>query len=413
MPDVRGAAAPESVKQTRDKAANAPHPDDPRKPDSPTDMSRPAWFYAAKRAVSEFSKDKVTDLAAGLTFFSVLSLFPMLLAVVSLLGVFGQGERTAETLNEWIAQFAPEDVSELLSGPISGLATQSGAGLALVTGILGALWASSGYVGAFSRAMNRIYEVEEGRPFWKHKPQMLLLTVAIVVIIVLVVVALVLSGPVARSIGNLIGIGETTVLIWNIAKWPVVVALAVVAIAMLYYFSPNVKQPRFRWVSLGAVIALVTSAIAVALFSVYVTNFASYNATYGVIGSVIVLLLGLWIINTVLLLGAEIDAEIERGRQLQGGLPAEETIQLPPRETTAAEKLADRNQKLVDQARELRADPEDRQSEADKDRKDRRRDVPALQGHRGRARLRDGPRGCLGAREGTRCHRRRASGGPG
>ena len=345
---------PESVRQTRDKAATAPHPEDPRKPDSPSDLRLPSWKYAVKRAVSEFSKDHVTDLAASLTYFAVLSMFPMLLALVSLLGVFGQGQQTADGINQLIATYAPADFADLLGDTITGLATHGGAGLALITGLAGALWASSGYVGAFSRAMNRIYEVEEGRPFWKHKPQMLLLTVALVLILAVIVFALVLSGDIARGIGGLMGLGDATVLVWDIAKWPVVLGLAVLAIALLYYFTPNVKQPRFRWISLGAGVALVAAGLATVGFTVYVANFASYNATYGIIGSVIVLLLGLWIINTVLLFGAEIDAEIERGRQLQGGIEAEETIMLPPRDTRAAKKLADKHGRLVAEGEELR-----------------------------------------------------------
>ena len=345
---------PESVRQTRDKAATAPHPEDPRKPDSPSDLRLPSWKYAVKRAVSEFSKDHVTDLAASLTYFAVLSMFPMLLALVSLLGVFGQGQQTADGINQLIATYAPADLADLLGDTVTGLATHGGAGLALITGLAGALWASSGYVGAFSRAMNRIYEVEEGRPFWKHKPQMLLLTVALVLILAVIVFALVLSGDIARGIGGLMGLGDATVLVWDIAKWPVVLGLAVLAIALLYYFTPNVKQPRFRWISLGAGVALVAAGLATVGFTVYVANFASYNATYGIIGSVIVLLLGLWIINTVLLFGAEIDAEIERGRQLQGGIEAEETIMLPPRDTRAAKKLADKHGRLVAEGEELR-----------------------------------------------------------
>ena len=345
---------PESVRQTRDKAATAPHPEDPRKPDSPSDLRLPSWKYAVKRAVSEFSKDHVTDLAASLTYFAMLSLFPMLLALVSLLGVFGQGQQTADGIKRLIDTYAPAELADLLGDTITGLATQSGAGLALVTGLAGALWAASGYVGAFSRAMNRIYEVEEGRPFWKHKPQMLLLTLALVVILAVIVFALVLSGDIARGIGGLVGLGDATVLVWDIAKWPVVIGLAVLTIALLYYFTPNVKQPRFRWISLGAGVALVAAGLATVGFTVYVANFASYNATYGIIGSVIVLLLGLWIINTVLLFGAEVDAEIERGRQLQGGIEAEETIMLPPRDTRAAKKLADKHGRLVAEGEELR-----------------------------------------------------------
>ncbi len=349
----------DTVQKSQDKAANAPHPEDSRKPDSPTDISKPSWKYIFKRAISEFSKDKVTDLAAGLTYFAVLSVFPALLALVSLLGVFGQGEQTASAINGWLKDFAPDEVQQLLTTTIGNLTSQSGAGLALAAGIVGALWTASGYVGAFGRAMNRIHEVEEGRPVWKLKPAMLLLTLVMLIIVAVIIFAIALSGGVAAAVGGLIGLGDTALLVWNIAKWPVVVALAVLLIAMLYYFTPNVHQPKFRWVSLGSIVALVVSAIAVAAFAFYVSNFSSYSATYGIIGSVIILLLGIWIVNNVLLLGAEIDAEVERGRELQAGIEAEETVQLPLRDTKQVEKQDKKRTQLVEEGaalRELHAD---------------------------------------------------------
>ncbi len=344
----------DTVQKSKDKAANAPHPEDPRKPDAPTDMTKPSWKYIFKRAVSEFSKDKVTDLAAALTYFAVLSVFPALLALVSLLGVVGQGEQTASAINGWLSDFAPEDVQKLLAPTIENLTTQTGAGLALVVGIAGALWTASGYTGAFGRAMNRIHEVEEGRPFWKLKPIILLLTLVMLIIVAVIIFAVALSGGIAAEAGNLIGLGDTAVTVWSIAKWPVVIGLAVLLIALLYYFTPNVEQPKFRWISVGSLVALVVSAIAVAAFVFYLSNFASYNATYGVIGSVISLLLGIWIVNNVLLLGAEIDAEVERGRELQAGIEAEETVQLPLRDTHAVEKQEKKQQKLVEEGIELR-----------------------------------------------------------
>ena len=345
----------DTVEKSKHKAANAPHPEDPRKPDSPTDVSNPSWKYILKRAVSEFSKDKVTDLAASLTYFAVLSVFPALLALVSLLGVFGQGEQTASAINGWLKDVAPEDIQSLLGPTIEDLATQGGAGLALIVGILGALWTAAGYTGAFGRAMNRIHEVEEGRPFLKLKSTMLLLTLVMLIIVGVIVFAVALSGDIAAHVGSLIGLGETGVLVWNIAKWPVVIGLAILLIALLYYFTPNVQQPKFRWVSLGAVVALVVSAIAVAAFAFYLSKFASYNATYGVIGSVISLLLGIWIVNNVLLLGAEIDAEVERGRELQAGIEAEESVQLPLRDTSKVEKTEKKQKELVEEGAELRA----------------------------------------------------------
>ncbi|MGX5357698.1 YihY/virulence factor BrkB family protein [Kocuria sp. KH4] len=350
--------AQDTTQDSRSKERTAPDPEDPRKPDSPTEITKPAWGYVFKRAFSEFSKDDCTDLAASLTYFAVLSLFPALLALVSLLGVFGQGEATTNAITTWLRQYAPADVTNLLAGPINNLTTQTGAGLALVTGILGALWTASGYTGAFGRALNRIYEVEEGRPVWKLRPMNIIVTLTLVIIVAVILVALIVSGDIARAVGDLIGLGETAVTVWNIAKWPAVIALAVLLLAVLYYFTPNVEQPKFRWISVGSLVALIVAAVAVAAFSFYVSNFSSYNATYGIIGSVIALLLGLWIVNNVLLLGAEVDAEVERGRQLQGGIKAEETIQLPPRDTRQVEKKEKKEEKLVEAGRKLRLEHE-------------------------------------------------------
>lgn len=350
--------AQDTTQDSRSKERTAPEPEDSRKPDSPTEISKPSWGYVFKRAASEFSKDDCTDLAASLTYFAVLSLFPALLAIVSLLGVFGQGEATTRAITDFLGQYAPAELVTLLEGPINNLTTSTGAGLALFTGLLGALWTASGYTGAFGRAMNRIYEVEEGRPVWKLRPMNILVTLMLVLIVVLIMLMVLLSGGIAQWVGDLVGLGSTAVTVWNIAKWPVVVAFAIVLIAVLYYFTPNVQQPKFRWISMGSIVALLVAALAAAAFTWYVINFASYNATYGIIGSVIILLLGLWIINNVLLLGAEIDAEVERGRQLQGGIKAEETIQLPPRDTRQVDKKEKKEEKLVDQGRKLRLEHE-------------------------------------------------------
>ena len=347
----------DTKQDSRSKEHTAPDPEDPRKPDSPTEISKPSWGYVVKRALSEFSKDDCTDLAASLTYFAVLSIFPALLAIVSLLGVFGQGEATTQAITDFLTQYAPPQLVELLRDPINNLTTSTGAGLALVVGILGALWTASGYTGAFGRAMNRIYEVEEGRPIWKLRPMNLFVKLMLVLIVVLIMVMVVVSGGIAQTVGDLIGLGATTVTVWNIAKWPVVLALAVLLLAVLYYFTPNVQQPKFRWIGLGSVVALVMMALAGAAYAFYLTNFPS-NEAYGIIGSVIGLLLGLWIMNNVLLLGAEIDAEVERGRQLQGGIKAEETIQLPPRDTRQVDKKEKKEEKLVDQGRKLRLEHE-------------------------------------------------------
>lgn len=336
------------------KAQNAPDPNDPRKPDDPNDVKKPAWKYVVKRSFSEFGKDQCTDLAAGLTYYAVLSIFPGILALLSLLGLFGQAQNTTNEVMGILGQFAPRQTLDTVEPLIQNLASNQAAGLTFIIGLLGAIWSASGYVTAFSRAMNRVYEVEEGRGFLKLRPQMLLITVIVLVLIVIMGLMLVLSGPVAEAVGNAIGLGSTAVTIWNIAKWPVMVLFAVLMIAVLYYRAPNIKQPKFRWMSLGGVIALIVLAITTAAFSLYVANAGSYEATYGAIAGVVILLLWIWLANLSLLFGVEFDAEMERGRQLQGGIEAEETIQLPPRDIKAAEKKQEKQLKLAREGRELR-----------------------------------------------------------
>jgi membrane protein len=342
------------AEQASQREATAPAPDDPRKPDSPTDISKPSWGYIAKKTLREFSTDQCTDLAASLTYFAVLAIFPALLAFVSLLGLVSDPVKTTNALLNFGQAFLPESIITSAKEPILALTKSPAAGITLVTGILGALWSASGYVGAFGRAMNRIYSIQEGRPIWKLRPVNLLVTVIAVVFAVVAAGLLVLSGPIAKQVGNVIGLGDGAVLVWSIVKWPVLVALVVLIIAILYYATPNIRQPKFRWTSIGAIVALLVWAIASAGFAFYASNFSNYNATYGSIGGVIVALLWLWITNNALLFGAELDAEMERGRQLQAGIEAEETIQLPPRDTRQSDKKADAHAKDVRAGRDLR-----------------------------------------------------------
>lgn len=344
----------ETAESSTAKARTAPAPDDARKPDSPADVTKPSWKYIAKKTLREFTKDQCPDLAAALTYYSVLSIFPALLALVSLLGIFGQTEKTTSVLLEIAQGFAPAETVEAIRQPIEQLSSNSAAGLTLVVGIVTALWSASGYVGAFGRAMNRVYEIDEGRPFIKLRGTMLVVTIATVLIVLVLSAMLVLSGPVAESVGNAIGLGGAVLTAWNILKWPVILLLVILAIAILYYATPNVKQPKFRWMSLGSAIALVIFLLASLAFAFYVANFNSYDKTYGAIGGVIVSLLWLWILNMSLLFGAEFDAEMERGRQLQAGIEAEETIQLPPRDTKQSDKLQAREEDDIKRGRELR-----------------------------------------------------------
>src|SRR6478736_3425539 len=328
-------------------------PEDAGKPESPTKLTKPSWKYIARKTLREFSDDQCTDLAAALTYYSVLALFPALLALVSLLGLFGQAGKTDQLIGV-LSDMGAGSVADTIKGPLQQLTPNSSAGGALIIGIGGALWSASGYVGAFGRAMNRIYEIQEGRPFWKLRPLMIVITLAAVILAGLVAIGLVVSGPVARAIGDAIGLGDTAVTIWGIVKWPVLLFLAALVVAILYYATPNVKQPKFRWISIGAGIAIVTWVVASALFGLYVSQFSNYNKTYGSLAGVIIFLLWLWITNLALLFGAEVDAEMERGRQLQAGIAAEEELQLPPRDTRKSDKAAAKEQEDIERGRKLR-----------------------------------------------------------
>jgi len=343
--DEAGAAA---------RKADVPAPDDPRKPDSPTDLHKRSWMYVLRTTVREFVDDQCTDLAAALTYYAVLALAPALLAIVSLLSLVDRPEEVVDGIVDLASDAGAAQQVEALRPVLERLTDVPAAGFALVGGLVLALWSASGYVAAFSRGMNRIYEVPEGRPIWKLRPLLLLLTAVLVVIAVLVVALLVLSGPVAEGIGEAIGLSATVVTVWQVVKWPVVLVLAVVAVALLYQLTPNVRQPKFRWVSVGALFALVVWALATAGLAVYVANFSSYDETYGSLAGVVVLLLWLWLSNLALLFGAELDAELERGRELQAGIEAERRVQLPPRDTRASDKRAQRLEKDVELGRQLR-----------------------------------------------------------
>jgi membrane protein len=324
--------------------------------DDPSDLTGRSWRYVGRRTLREFSDDGCTDIAAALTYYGVLALFPALIALMSLVGLFGQGNESARTVLQLLRDMGVGGVADTLEPTIMSLANAPGAGLALVVGLLTALWSASGYVNAFSRAMNRMYEVEEGRPVWKLRPAMLAVTAVILVLVAAVLLALVISGPAAEAVGNQLGVGSTAVTVWNIAKWPVVLAVVVLIVAMLYYFTPNIQQPSFRWISVGAAFAIVVWILASVAFGFYVANFGSYNETYGALAGVIVFLLWVWLTNIALLFGAELDSELERGRQLQAGVEAEEQIQRPLRDTTNVTKNEKKDAELAAQGRAIRDD---------------------------------------------------------
>lgn len=334
--------------------APPPDPDDPHKPDSPTDLTKSSFRYALRKTLREFQQDQCTDLAAALTYYAVLAVFPAVLAVVSLLGVFGQGQRTTDAMLDIAGDLVPASIVDTLRSTIQQLVEAPSAGIALLIGIATAVWSASGYIGAFGRAMNRIMEIDEGRPVWKLRPTQLLLTMTALVMVAVVGFMLAISGPVAEAVGNAIGVGTTAVTVWNVGRWPLILLFVVAAVAILYYATPNVQQPKFRWLSVGAALAIVIWVVASIGFGIYVANFSNYNRTYGTLAGVVIFLLWLWITNLALLFGAELDAELERGRQLQAGLHAEEDLQLPPRDTHGIKKEREAEREDLEKGRRLR-----------------------------------------------------------
>ena len=295
---------------------------------------KPSTFATLKRTFTEFSEDNLSDWAAALTYYGVLALFPALIALVSIVGLFGDPATVTKALTDMVTAIGPASAAEALQGPIQSITSnQSGAGLALILGLAGALWSASGYVGGFMRACAIIYETPEGRPIWKLRPLQLLVTLITVLLVALVALSLVLSGPIVSAVAGPLGLSGTAVTVWNFAKWPVMVLIVLVIITLLYYASPNVKVRGFKWVAPGAAFALVVWLLASLAFAFYVANFGSYNKTYGTLAGVVAFLVWLWITNVALLLGAELNAERERSLELQEGVEgADEEIQLTPRD---------------------------------------------------------------------------------
>jgi membrane protein len=297
----------------------------------PTDMSRRSWGGIVKRTFTEFKEDNATDWAAALTYYGVLSIFPALIALVSIIGLIG--DSATKPLLDNLGGFAPGPAHDILENALNGL-TQSrgGASLLFIVGIAGAIWSASAYIGAFIRASNAIWDVEEGRPIWKTIPLRLVITVVMLILLTATAIAVTVTGPLAEKVGGLIGVGDAAVTAWDIAKWPVLVLIVSLMFSVLYYAAPNVRQPGFGWVTPGGVLAVVVWMIVSALFGIYVANFGSYNKTYGSFGAVIIFLVWLWLTNVAILLGAELNAESERQRQIERGHPAETEPFLPPRE---------------------------------------------------------------------------------
>ncbi|MFF5789177.1 YihY/virulence factor BrkB family protein [Streptomyces sp. NPDC012693] len=305
-----------------------------RAPGSPTGLPRHSWVAVLKGSVREFVADELTDRAAALTYYGVLALFPGLLVLVSLLGV--SGPSTADKVLDTLQQLAPGPARDVLGKAVENVQGGTGTGAAMaVVGLVLALWSASGYVGAFMRAANKIFEMPEGRPVWKVLPIRLGMTAALMVMAAASALIIVFTGDVARRAGDVLGLGDTALTVWSIAKWPVLVLLVTMMIALLYWGAPNAKGRGWRWVTPGSAVALLIWMAASAGFALYVAEFASYNKTYGTMAGVIVFLIWLWISNLAVLLGLEFDAEALRQRAVAGGMPPGAEPYVEPRDTRA------------------------------------------------------------------------------
>ena len=291
-------------------------------------------FAILKRTVKEFQEDNLSDWAAALTYYGLLSLFPALIALVSILGLFGDPEKTTQTITDMVTQLGPQSAADTFAGPVESITSNRGAaGILFFVGFGLALWSASGYVGAFMRAANIVYETPEGRPFWKLRPLQLLVTLVMILLLAAVLLGLVLTGPVVSAVAGPLGIGSTAQTVFNIAKWPIMLIAVILMFAVLFHAAPNVKLPGFKWVTPGAILALVVWIVVSVAFAFYVANFGSYDKTYGALGGVVILLMWMWLTNVALLLGMELNAERERSRELAAGMPrADREIQLEPRD---------------------------------------------------------------------------------
>ncbi|MCG5443340.1 YihY/virulence factor BrkB family protein [Micromonospora sp. NIE79] len=311
-----------SAQRERDPATTPVGPD--AGPDSPTDLPGSGWKAAMRRTITEFQDDSLTDWAAALTYYGVLSIFPGLLVLISLLGLLG--ESATEGVRDTVNQAVPNDSIRQIITEAIGTADKNGglASIAAIIGLLAAFWSASGYIGAFMRASNTIYDVPEGRPIWKTLPIRLGVTAVVGVLLLVSAVIVVFTGRLAESVGDVIGLGSTAVTVWDVAKWPVLLILVSLMFAILYWASPNARHGGFRWVSPGGVLAVVIWLVISGLFAFYVSNFGSYDKTYGTLAGVIIFLVWLWLSNIAILLGAEFDAELERGRAISAGHAADD-----------------------------------------------------------------------------------------
>jgi membrane protein len=298
------------------------------------DLPGGAWKRIAKRTFDQYRADGVTNLAAALTYRSVLSLFPGMIALVALLGVVGQYPQTFNAVLQIAGSVAPQSTVQTIAGPVRQVITnKGGAGALLGVGLVVTVWAASGYVGTFSWAANVMWEARRGRSWYRQWPFNIAVTLVALVLATFVLSGLVLTGPIATAVGGQLGVGPIALEVWSVAKWPAIVVVVTLMISGLYYIAPNVRPPSWRWLTPGAMLAVVGWAITSAGFGVYIAHFNSYNKAYGTLGAIVTFLIWLWLTNTAVLLGVELDSEIERERQLSIDQPgAADQIQLPLRQ---------------------------------------------------------------------------------
>ena len=269
------------------------------------------WRPLLSRTVDEFLKNKLAHWAAALTYYGVLAAFPMLLVLVSIVGLVGHA--ATEPLIGNLRAMAPGPGREILVSAIQNLEKgRGGAGFLLIVGLGGALWSASGYMAAFMNASNSIYHVEETRRVSQTVSARVGMSAVVLVLLAVTVATVGLTGPLARDVGSLVGLGDTAAEVWRAAKWLILIGLVGFMVAFLYWAAPNAEQRRFRWVSSGSAVAVLLWLGGSAAFTLFVATFGTYNKTYGPLGGVIVFLIWLWISNIAVLAGATFDAQLER-----------------------------------------------------------------------------------------------------
>jgi membrane protein len=316
------------------------------------------WRGVLARAGKGFMEDNCSDLAASLTYYAVLAIFPAAIVVVALVNLVSQGDQTVQTIVDLLDDLGAgsvidPDTEKLINDVVN---KQGSAGLLLSFGLIGAIWSASGYIGGYTRAANAIYGVEEGRPIWKLRPLQLLMTAIALLLMAIVVVLLIVSGPVTDAVGNALNLGDSVRIVWSIVKWPALLLIAMLLLAMLGWIAPNVRQPRFRWLTVGGFVTLLVIAIASFGFGLYVAKFSSYDATYGALGGVIAFLVWMYLVNSAVMFGVEINAELQRGRAIQAGEPSDDPV-LPPREAKDGDDAGEKAQKVAEKGSDNGAEP--------------------------------------------------------